>query len=292
MGGPMCKHLLDAGHECVVNTRTRSRARGLLDAGARWADTPRQAALEAEVVFTMVGYPSELREVVFGDQGVLADMKEGAILVDLTTSEPALAREIAQLASAKGIASLDAPVTGGDVGAREGTLSIMVGGDPDALEKVRPLLECFGKRITYQGPAGMGQETKAVNQILIASCILGVCEGLVFAKKAGLDLESVLSAVGGGGAASWSLTNYGPRMLRGDLEPGFLVEHFVKDLGIALQEARRLRVSLPGTALANELYASLMAAGSERKGIQALIELLAELSHVSWPSEGPQEGVE
>jgi len=271
MGASMCGHLMTAGHRATVFTRTRSRAEPLLARGAAWADTPRAVAAAADVVFTMVGYPADVREVVLGADGVLAGLASGAVLVDMSTSEPALAREIEAAARARGIASLDAPVSGGDIGAREARLSIMVGGDGAAFERVRPLFERMGKTVVHQGPAGSGQHTKMVNQILIATGMIGVCEALVYARKSGLDVPTVLASVSGGAAGSWSLTNYVPRIERGDLEPGFMIEHFVKDMGIALAESRRMGLTLPGLELAERLYAGLVRAGHGRKGIQALL---------------------
>ena len=223
-----------------------------------------------------------MREVLLGDDGALSGAAAGSVLVDLTTSEPSLAVEIAGAAAAKGVASVDAPVSGGDVGARNATLSIMVGGDEEAVERVRPLFETIGKTIVRQGGPGAGQHTKMVNQTLIAGAMIGVCEALLYAYTAGLDLETVLSSVEPGAAGSWSLTNYAPRMLTGDFEPGFVVEHFVKDMGIALAEARRMNLSLPGLALVQQLYVALMAQGQGRKGTQSLILALASLSNVDW----------
>lgn len=283
MGSAMCGHLLAAGHPVTVFTRTRERAAGLLARGACWADAPTAVAAASDVVFTMVGFPADVREVVLGPQGALAGAPAGAILVDVTTSEPALAREIDAAARARGVASLDAPVSGGDVGAREARLSIMVGGDAATVERVRPLLARMGRTIVHQGPAGAGQHTKMVNQILIATNMIGICEALLYAHRAGLDVARVLESVGGGAAGSWALANLAPRMLRGDLAPGFLVEHFVKDMGIALAEARRMRLVLPGLALAEQLYGALIAQGDGHRGTQALVLALARLSGVAWP---------
>jgi 3-hydroxyisobutyrate dehydrogenase len=271
MGASMCGHLMEAGHPATIFTRTRARAEPLLARGAAFADSPAGVAAAADVVFTMVGYPADVREVVLGPTGALAAMRPGSVLVDMSTSEPALAREIDAAARARGGAALDAPVSGGDIGAREARLSIMVGGDPATFDRVRPLFEIMGKTIVLQGPAGAGQHTKMVNQILIATGIIGVCEALVYARKAGLDVPTVLASVSGGAAGSWSLTNYVPRMERGDLEPGFMIEHFVKDMHIALAESRRMGLVLPGLELAERLYAGLVAAGHGRKGIQALL---------------------
>ncbi len=282
MGSAMCGHLLAAGHRVTLTTRTRSKAEDLLARGAEWAETPADVAARSAVVFTMVGFPADVREIVLGAQGVLAGARQGSILVDMTTSEPSLAQEIHAAARALDVGAIDAPVSGGDVGARNATLSIMVGGDAQTLERVRPLLETLGKTIVYQGGPGLGQHAKMVNQTLIASGIVGVCEALLYAYKAGLDLETVLASVSSGAAGSWSLTNLAPRMLKGDFEPGFLVEHFIKDLEIALAEARRMDLALPGLALAHELYLALRAQGGGRQGTQALLLALARLSDVGW----------
>lgn len=278
----MCGHLLAAGYRLSIYSRTRTSTEQLVAQGAVWADSPAAVAAESEVVFTMVGFPADVRQVVLGTDGVLAEARRGSVLVDMTTSEPSLAQEIQSAAAANGVRSLDAPVSGGDVGARTASLSIMVGGDPATLERVRPLLELLGKTVVYQGPPGAGQHAKMVNQILIASGMVGVCEGLLYAYRAGLDLEHVLSSVSGGAAGSWSLSNYAPRMLRGDFAPGFLVEHFIKDMEIALAEARRLNLALPGLALVHELYLALRAQGGARKGTQALLLALANLSDIDW----------
>ena len=271
MGASMCGHLMAAGHPATIFTRTRQRAEPLLARGASRTDTPRAVAAVSDVTFTMVGYPADVREVVLGPDGVLAGAARGTILVDMSTSEPALAREIDAAARARGVATLDAPVSGGDVGAREARLSIMAGGDADAFARVLPLFERMGKTIVHQGPSGAGQHTKMVNQILVATGIIGVCEALVYARKAGLDVSTVLQSVAGGAAGSWSLSNYVPRIERGDLEPGFMIEHFVKDMGIALAETRRMNLALPGLELAERLYGRLLEQGHGRKGIQALV---------------------
>jgi 3-hydroxyisobutyrate dehydrogenase len=287
MGVSMCGHVLDAGYAVTVHNRTRERAEPLLERGAVWADTPAAVAAASDVVCSIVGYPADVREVILGEDGALAGAAPGSVLVDLTTSEPSLAVEIAEAAAAKGVASVDAPVSGGDVGARNATLSIMVGGDEEAVERVRPIFEAIGKTIVLQGGPGAGQHTKMVNQTLIAGAMIGVCEALLYAHEAGLDLETVLSSVEPGAAGSWSLTNYAPRMLKGDFEPGFVVEHFVKDMGIALAEARRMNLSLPGLALVQQLYVALMAQRKGRKGTQSLILALASLSNVDWKAAPP-----
>lgn len=282
MGRSMCGHLIDRGFSMTVYTRTRSTASAVLDKGATWADTPKAVAESSDVVFSIVGFPDDVREVILGAEGALAGCSEGDILVDMTTSEPSLAVEIYEAAKAKGVSSVDAPVSGGDVGAQEGRLSIMIGGDEDVVEALQPCWEAMGKAIVRQGGAGAGQHTKMVNQTLIATNMIGVCEGLLYAYEAGLDLDTVMESVASGAAGSWSLSNYGPRMMANDFDPGFFVEHFVKDMGIALAEAERMDLSLPGLALAHQLYVALQAQGGRRKGTQALLLALARLSEVDW----------
>src|SRR5262245_3518563 len=227
MGRWMCQHLIDKGYKATVYNRSKDKAKPLLDGGAGWGDSPPHVAERSDVVFAIVGFPKDVREVFLGAQGALAGSRAGTVLVDMTTSEPSLAREIYDAARAKDVASIDAPVSGGDVGAKNAALSIMVGGDAEAVEAVRPLLECMGKTIIHQGGAGAGQHTKMVNQILIATNMIGVCEALLYGHKAGLDLSTVLQSVGGGAAASWSLNNLGPRIIQRNFEPGFFVEHFI-----------------------------------------------------------------
>jgi 3-hydroxyisobutyrate dehydrogenase len=281
MGRWMCHHVMSKGYSTTVYTRSRDKAKPLLEAGAAWADSPKAVAERSDVVFAIVGFPADVREVFLGPQGALAGSKAGNILVDMTTSEPSLAREIYAAAQAKGVGSVDAPVSGGDVGAKEARLSIMVGGDAEVVEAVRPLLECMGKTIVHQGPAGAGQHTKMVNQILIATNMIGVCEALLYGYKAGLDLKKVLQSVGGGAAASWSLNTLGPRIMERNFEPGFFVEHFIKDMGIALEEAKRMNLSLPGLALANQLYLAVQAQGYGKKGTHALMLALEHLSGIN-----------
>ncbi|HEY8536127.1 MAG TPA: NAD(P)-dependent oxidoreductase, partial [Vicinamibacterales bacterium] len=231
MGRSMCGHLLAAGHEIAVHTRTREKAQPLLDAGATWAATPREAAADAEIVFTMVGFPADVREVYFGEAGLLGAAKPGQLFVDMTTTEPSLAVEIAAAARAKGASAVDAPVSGGDVGARNATLSIMVGGAPEDVARVRPLFELMGRNIVHQGGPGAGQHTKMCNQIVIAGTMIGVCESLVYAARAGLDLETMLSSIRSGAAGCWTLDNLAPRVITRNFDPGFFVEHFIKDMG-------------------------------------------------------------
>jgi 3-hydroxyisobutyrate dehydrogenase len=280
MGRWMCQHLMDKGYQAVVYNRSKDKARPLLDAGAGWGDTPRAVAEQADVIFAIVGFPRDVREVFLSAEGALAGSKPGNILVDMTTSEPSLAQEIYQVARARQVAAVDAPVSGGDVGAKNATLSIMVGGDADAVDAVRPLLECMGKTIVHQGPAGSGQHTKMVNQVLIASNMIGVCEALLYAYKAGLDAKTVLQSVGPGAAGSWSLNNLGPRIIDRNFEPGFFVEHFIKDMKIALDEAERMNLALPGLALAKQLYEAVRAQGYGRKGTHALMLALEHLSNI------------
>jgi 3-hydroxyisobutyrate dehydrogenase len=280
MGRSMCGHLLKAGYSATVYNRSKEKAAALLEAGAAWAATPQEVAEKSEVVFAIVGFPKDVREVFLGANGALTGSKSGTTLVDMTTSEPSLAREIYEAAQKKGVAALDAPVSGGDIGAREARLAIMVGGDAAVMEDVRPLFDCMGKTIVYEGAAGSGQHTKMVNQILIATNMIGVCEALLYAYKAGLNVEEVLKAVGSGAAGSFSLNVLGPRINKRDFEPGFYVEHFLKDMGIALDEAKRMGLSLPGLALANQLYVAVKAQGYGLKGTQALMLALESLSNV------------
>ena len=280
MGRWMCQHLLTKGYAATVYNRTKDKAQPLLDQGAAWADTPRLVAERSDVVFAIVGFPRDVREVFLGTQGALAGSKAGTVLVDMTTSEPSLAKEIYDVAKAKGVAAVDAPVSGGDVGAKNAALSIMIGGDEDVVKAIKPLFECMGKTIVYQGPAGSGQHSKMVNQTLIASNMIGVCEALLYGYKAGLNLETVMQSVSVGAAGSWSLSNLGPRIMARNFEPGFFVEHFIKDMGIALDEAQRLGLALPGLALAKQLYLAVQAQGYGRKGTHALMLALEHLSNV------------
>ncbi len=282
MGASMCGHLIRAGFAATVCNRTRTKAEPLLAAGACWAESPKQVAEASEVVFTIVGYPADVRQVILGPDGVLSGCRPGSIMVDMTTSEPALAAEIAEVAGRMGVHAVDAPVSGGDVGAREAQLSIMIGGEPEVIEALTPCWQAMGKTFLRQGGPGAGQHAKLVNQILIASAMVGVCEGLLYAYKAGLDLDTVMQSVAGGAAGSWSLTNLGRRIIANHFEPGFFVEHFVKDLGIALAESKRMGLCMPGLALANQLYLSLVAHGRGRDGTQALHLALAEMSNIDW----------
>jgi 3-hydroxyisobutyrate dehydrogenase len=278
MGASMAGHLQFAGHELFLYTRTRDKAKPLIDRGGRWCPTPAAVAAEVEAVFTMVGMPSDVEETYLGPQGVLAGEPKCRIVADMTTSEPSLARRIAKEALKKGIYSLDAPVSGGDVGARNATLAIMVGGDRKVYDEILPLFQHLGKTIAFMGAAGAGQHTKMCNQILIAGSMIGVCEALVYASKAGLDEQAVIDIVGKGAATSWCLNTLGPRIVQGDYRPGFYVEHFIKDMGIALREASAMGLALPGLALVYQLYVAVKAQGHGRSGTQALMLALKVLS--------------
>ena len=271
MGVSMAKHLMAAGHPLVIHTRTRARAEPLLAAGAQWAESPLAVAERAEIVCSMVGYPEDVEVTHLGPQGTLSAAKAPALLIDFTTSSPALAQRIAERGAALGTQAIDAPVSGGDIGARNATLSIMCGGTEAAFQAARPVLDLLGKTVVLQGPAGSGQHTKMVNQLLIAGTMLGMAEALSYAKKAGLNPETVLQSVGGGAAASWSLTNLAPRILKSDFAPGFFIEHFLKDLRIALDEARALGLDLPCATAAERTYRALAEAGYARAGTQAIV---------------------
>ena len=282
MGRSMCGHLIAAGHTATVFNRTVEKTKDLVDAGATLAASPREVAQNSDIVFTIVGFPSDVRSVILGDDGVLAGCTSGMTIVDMTTSQPSLAEEIAKLASQQGVASIDAPVSGGDTGAKNAALSIMIGGEKEAVEAVRPLFDLMGKTVVHQGGPGRGQHTKMVNQTLIASGMIAVCEGLLYAHKAGLDLPTVMQSVASGAAGSWSLSNLAPRMIDQNFDPGFFVEHFIKDMGIALDEAARMNLSLPGLALAHQLYQAVTAQGHAKDGTQALLLALAKLNNIKW----------
>jgi 3-hydroxyisobutyrate dehydrogenase len=290
MGGAICGRLLDAGFPLTVTSRSRGRAEPLLARGAVWAEASAAVAAASDCVFTCVGFPSDVREVVLGPHGALAGLRPGTMFVDMTTSEPSLARTIAAEAASKGIAALDAPVSGGDIGAREGRLTVMAGGDAGTIERLAAVWPVISARVVHCGPPGAGQHTKMANQVAIASTMIGTCEALLYAQRAGLDLARVLEAITPGAAGSWSLQNLAPRIVAGDLAPGFLVEHFIKDLGIVLAECRRMGLVLPGVALSEQLYRSAAALGHGRSGTQALAVALAGLSAVDWPVVQPPPG--
>jgi 3-hydroxyisobutyrate dehydrogenase len=270
MGHAMAGHILDAGYRLVVFNRSRGKADDLVERGAEWADTAGLVAAESDVVITMVGYPADVDEVYFGAHGVIAAAKAGAYLVDMTTSSPILARRMAAAASEAGLHALDAPVSGGDVGARNATLTIMVGGEPEDFDAMLPVLKVLGTNVVLQGPAGSGQHTKMANQIAIAGTMIGVVEALAYAQAAALDPETVLASVSVGSAASWTLTNLAPRILAGDFEPGFYVKHFIKDMTIAIDAAHAMGLELPGLELAENLYERVRDLGYADSGAQAL----------------------
>ena len=281
MGRWMCQHVMDLGYTATIFTRTKSKADPLLKAGATWAGSPAEVAESSDIIFTIVGFPEDVRQVYLGENGILTTAKSGSIVVDMTTTEPSLAIEIHQAARAKGVSSIDAPVSGGDVGAREARLAIMIGGDKEAVDAIHPLFEAMGQNIVYQGEAGSGQHTKMCNQITIAGTMIGVCEALLYGAKAGLDLEIMLSTISKGAAGCWSLENLAPRVLKRNFDPGFFVEHFIKDMGIALDEAKRMGISLPGLSLVHQLYLATQAQGHGRLGTHALMLALEKLSGVS-----------
>lgn len=282
MGRSMCGHLIDAGFQATVFNRSPEKTQPLVDKGARRASSPKEVAQQSDLIFTIVGFPDDLREVTFGPNGTLDNAKPGSVLIDMTTSQPSLAIEIDQAAQKRGVHSVDAPVSGGDVGAREARLSIMIGGDQELVADLQPCWQAMGKTIVYQGPAGSGQHTKMVNQTLIATGMIGVCEALLYGYKAGLDLPTVMQSVGSGAAGSWSLSNLGPRIIDNDFDPGFFVEHFIKDMGIVLDESHRMGLSMPGLALGKQLYEALKAQGHGRDGTQSLIVALAQMSAIDW----------
>jgi len=278
MGASMGGHLLAAGHHLTVYNRSRDKAQSLMEKGAVWASTPKAVAKQSDIIFTMVGFPDDVREVILSNNGVLAGASSNAVVVDMTTSSPDLARTISIQCAQKGVSALDAPVSGGDVGAREATLAIMVGGDPLVFESVRPLFEIMGQTIALMGGAGAGQHTKMTNQILIAGTMIGVVESLLYAEKAGMDTHQVIDIIGKGAASSWSINNLGRRIADNDFNPGFFIKHFVKDMGIALDEARRMQLSLPGLALVHQFYTAAMAMGWENLGTQGLFQVLKAIN--------------
>lgn len=273
MGRSMAGHLISRGYDVVVYTRSREKAEALLAQGASWASSPGEAARDADYIITMVGYPKDVEEVYFGQEGILANAKSGAFVIDMTTSTPTLAKQIFLEAKERQLHSLDAPVSGGDIGAREARLTIMVGGEKSAYEACLPVLEAMGSNIIHQGEAGAGQHTKMCNQIAIATNMIGVCEALAYADAAGLNPEDVLKSISSGAAGSWSLSNLAPRIIADNFEPGFFVKHFIKDMEIALDEAERMGLDVPGLALAKEMYVKLSQSGEENSGTQALYKL-------------------
>jgi len=270
MGKSMARNLMKKGYSVVVYNRTKEKAEDLLQEGAAWADSPKEAAEIANVIITIVGYPKDVEEVYLGENGIITNGKENTYLIDMTTSTPSLAKRLYEEAKSKSMHVLDAPVSGGDIGAREAKLSIMVGGDKEAYDDVLPIFEILGTNIVYQGAAGSGQHTKMCNQIAIASNMIGVCEAIVYAEKAGLNPESVLKSISTGAAGSFSLSNLAPRMIKGDFDPGFYIKHFIKDMRIAMEEAEKMGMETPGLTLAESLYSRLSALGQDEMGTQAL----------------------
>lgn len=274
MGQSMCHNLLDKGYELLVYNRTKIKAEGLIKRGAVWCDTPKSIAQQVSCIATMVGFPKDVDEVYFGKEGIFQGAQKESIFIDFTTTRPSLAEKIYNESKKNSSTSLDAPVSGGDVGAKNATLSIMVGGDRDIFNSCLPLFASVGKNIVYQGAAGSGQHTKMTNQIVIASTMIGVCEALLYGQKAGLDLNTVLESIAGGAAGCWTLDNLAPRIMKEDFTPGFYVEHFLKDLEIALLESKRMNLKLPGLELAYSLYEELSEKGGGQLGTQALIQVL------------------
>ena len=280
MGSSMCGHLFTAGYRVTVHSRTRSKAQSLLDRGAQWAESPRAVATDSHVLFTMVGFPQDVRQVYFGETGIIAGARAGMVLIDMTTTQPSLSREIAMAASAKGLSAIDAPVSGGDVGAKNAALSIMIGGDTTSVQAMMPLFALLGKKIVHQGGPGTGQQAKLCNQIVIAGTMVGVCESLLYGYKAGLDLNRMLESIRGGAAACWTLDNLAPKILQRNFDPGFFVEHFIKDMSIALEEAARMGIVLPGLTLVHQLYQAVQTLGHGRSGTHALMLALEDLCKV------------
>ncbi|HDU7437251.1 TPA: NAD(P)-dependent oxidoreductase [Listeria monocytogenes] len=272
MGSSMAGHLLEAGYEVLVYTRTKTKAEDLLDKGALWVETPGELANKVDILISMVGYPKDVEELYLGENGFLENLAVGTVAIDMTTSSPALAKKMAEFGREKGIGVLDAPVSGGDIGAKNGTLSIMVGGSEDVFLKVKPIFDILGSSVILQGDAGAGQHTKMVNQIAIASNMIGVTEAIIYAEGAGLNPSRVLDSISGGAAGSWSLANLIPRVLKDDFSPGFFIKHFIKDMGIAISEAKQMGLELPGLTLAEKMYQTLAEQGLSEEGTQALIK--------------------
>ena len=270
MGKSMASHLLSAGFPMIVYNRSKEKAEELVQNGAIWVSTPKEVAQQANVIFTIVGYPRDVEEVYLGDQGIITNGKPNTYVIDMTTSTPTLAVKIFEEANRKGIHAIDAPVSGGDIGAKEAKLSIMVGGEKEVFQELEPLFNILGTNVVYQGTAGAGQHTKMCNQIAIASNMIGVCEAIVYAENAGLDPQNVLASITSGAAGSWSLSNLAPKMIEGDFEPGFYIKHFIKDMNIALEEAGAMGMETPGLSLAKRLYEQLAENGEENSGTHAL----------------------
>lgn len=283
MGTSMCKHLMEGGNRAVVYNRTKSKTDSLVTLGATYLESPALVVQNCDVLFTMVGFPPDVEEVYFGENGIFAGLEQAKssscckpILVDMTTTKPSLAVKIYEKAKSIGCEALDAPVSGGDSGARNATLSIMVGGDASTLAKVEPLFKLMGKSIVLEGSAGAGQHTKMANQILIAGTMVGLCEALAYSKKAGLDLETMVATISKGAAGCFSLDSYAPRIIKGDYAPGFIVDHFVKDMKIAIEESHRMGLKLKGLELVESMYEELSAKGYGKCGTQALVKVIGD----------------
>lgn len=273
MGSAIVKHLLKADYEVNVYNRTKSKTDDLVSLGAVWYNSPAELTQNSDIIFSMIGYPKDVKQIYFGENGIFETASNRQILVDMTTSTPSLAEEIYSYGKDRGVSVLDAPVSGGDIGAKNGTLTTMVGGEEESFQKIKPILEVFSKKVHLHGPAGKGQHTKMANQIMIAGTMTGMTELLVYSNAAELDLEKVIETLSAGGAQNWSLSNYAPRILKNDYSAGFFVKHFVKDLKIALDEAEKMDIELPSTALAAKLYEKLENAGYGDDGTQAFIKL-------------------
>lgn len=281
MGNAMCGHLIDAGYQLYVYNRSRGKAENLEATGAQWCDDPLEVADNSDIIFSIVGFPPDVEHVLLGEQGALAGAKPGSVIVDMTTSSPALARRIYAAAKERSVSALDAPVSGGDIGARNATLAIMVGGDKSTFDRVLALLEKMGQNIAYMGASGAGQHTKMCNQILIAGTMIGTVESLLYAHRVGLGMDAVIDVIGQGAAGSWSINNLGRRIARKDFSPGFFIKHFVKDMGIALEEAQNMNLCLPGLALVHQFYTAAKALGYENLGTQGLYRVLAQMNNVN-----------
>ena len=276
MGNSMAGHLQKAGYPLHVFTRTKEKAENLVENGAVWEESIADLAAVSDVIISIIGTPKDVEDVYLGENGIVANAKSGSYIIDMTTSKPALAVEIYEKAKQKDIASLDAPVSGGDVGARNAKLAIMIGGEEEAYQAMLPIFQAMGENIVLQGPAGAGQHTKVVNQIAIAPGMIGVCEALIYAKKAGLDPKTVLSSIETGAAGSWSLSNYGPRLINDDYAPGFAIKHYLKDMRIAIESSKEMGLSTPGLEMAYDMYQKVADMGEMESGIQALLKYYSD----------------
>lgn len=281
MGKSMCLNIIKGNYEVSVYNRTKEKARDLIDKGAKWCNSPEEVSMNSDIIFTIVGMPKDVSEVVLGENGILSNAKKGSIIIDMTTSEPSLAEKIYVESKKKGVFSLDAPVSGGDAGAKEGKLAIMVGGDKEIFDKVMPLFRLMGENISYMGKAGSGQHTKMSNQILVASTLIGIVESLIYGFKAGLDISKVIDIVGKGAASSRVATNLGAKIVKKDFNPGFAIKYFIKDMGIALQEAKKMNLKLPGLSLVHQLYTASMEMGLENLGTQGLYKVFEKMNDLN-----------